>query len=65
MALTPVSLSEKAVTEIKEIINHKNIPPDYGLRIGVSGGGGCGGGISYILGFDKKKKETWNMNGKE
>jgi iron-sulfur cluster assembly protein len=31
----------------------KNIPKDYGLRIGVRGGG-CG--VSLIIGFDKKKE---------
>jgi iron-sulfur cluster assembly protein len=30
----------------------KGIPADYGLRIGVRGGG-CG--VSLIIGFDKKK----------
>jgi iron-sulfur cluster assembly protein len=30
----------------------KNIPADYGLRVGVKGGG-CG--ATLIIGFDKKK----------
>lgn len=33
----------------------KNIPGDYGLRIGIRGGHGCGG-HQLILGFDKKKE---------
>lgn len=31
----------------------KNIPADYGLRVGIRGGG-CGG-VSLIIGFDKQK----------
>ena len=50
----PISITQKAYEEISNIINNKNIPKDYGLRIGISGGG-CSG-VSYILGFDKKGK---------
>lgn len=32
----------------------KNIPSDYGLRVGIRGGG-CAG-VSLIIGFDKKKE---------
>lgn len=42
------------MAEIKGIIANKNIPADYGLRIGISGGG-CGG-VSFILGFDQKQE---------
>ncbi len=31
----------------------KNVPAEYGLRVGVQGGG-CSG-MSYLLGFDKAK----------
>lgn len=50
----PVTLSSKAAAEIKKIMLTKNIPADYGLRIGVRGGG-CGG-AKLIIGFDKKKE---------
>ncbi len=53
--LTPVTITEKAAIEVKNIFEHKNIPQGYKLRIGVKGGGGCGG-FSYLLGFDKKKE---------
>lgn len=48
----PVTISEKAVQEIVRIMATKNIPPDYGLRVGVKGGG-CG--VSLLIGFDKQK----------
>lgn len=54
MQIRPVEITEKAITEIKGIMATKNIPEDYGLRVGISGGGGCGG-MKFILGFDKMK----------
>jgi iron-sulfur cluster assembly protein len=48
----PITLSEKAVVEIKKIMTSKGIPSDYGLRVGVRGGG-CG--VSLMVGFDKMK----------
>ncbi|WP_200974213.1 iron-sulfur cluster assembly accessory protein [Echinicola sp. 20G] len=51
--LIPITITEKAQEEIKSIMEHKNIPSDYSLRVGVKGGG-CGG-MSYALGFDKSK----------
>jgi iron-sulfur cluster assembly protein len=50
----PVTLSSRAAEEVKKIMATKNIPPDYGLRIGIRGGHGCGG-ARLIIGFDKKK----------
>ncbi len=52
--LKPVTLSSKAAEEVLKIMQTKNIPSDYGLRIGIRGGG-CGG-AKLILGFDKKKE---------
>jgi iron-sulfur cluster assembly protein len=52
--LIPIKITEKALHEIQNIILNKNIPEDYFLRVGVKGGG-CGG-MSYLLGFDKKKE---------
>ena len=51
--LKPVTLTSKAAIEVRKIMETKNIPTDYGLRVGVKGGG-CGG-VSLIIGFDKKK----------
>ena len=50
----PVTISSRAATEIRKIMETKNIPADYGLRVGVKGGG-CGG-VSLIIGFDRKKE---------
>lgn len=50
----PVSISSRAAIEIKKIMETKNIPKDYGLRLGVKGGG-CSG-VSLMLGFDRKKE---------
>ena len=52
-SVRPVSISEKALEEIRKIMESKNIPDDYGLRVGVKGGG-CG--VTLIIGFDKKKE---------
>ena len=49
----PVTLSKKAAEEIHKIMKTKNIPPDYGLRVGIRGSG-CGG-AALKIGFDKKK----------
>lgn len=52
--IKPVSLTPKAAIEVRKIMETKKIPADYGLRVGVKGGG-CGG-VSLIIGFDKKKE---------
>ncbi len=51
--MQPVTISEKAAAEIRKIMQTKNIPEDYSLRVGIRGGG-CGG-VSLMIGFDKKK----------
>jgi iron-sulfur cluster assembly protein len=51
--IEPVTISPRALEEVRKIMQTKNIPADYGLRIGVRGGG-CGG-VTLIIGFDKKK----------
>lgn len=49
----PVTISGRACQEIQQIMATKGIPADYGLRVGIKGGG-CGG-VSLMIGFDKKK----------
>jgi iron-sulfur cluster assembly protein len=49
----PIGISARAAEEVKKIMQSKNIPAGYGLRLGIKGGG-CGG-VSLIIGFDKQK----------
>ncbi len=56
----PVVLSPRASEEVKKIIESKSIPEGFGLRVGVRGGG-CSG-MSYILGFDKKREQDLTFN---
>jgi len=51
--LKPIGLTARAAEEVRKIMQTKNIPADYGLRVGIRGGG-CGG-VSLIIGFDKQK----------
>ncbi len=48
----PVTISDRAVAEIRKIMETKHIPGEYGLRVGVRGGG-CG--VAMMIGFDKRK----------
>jgi iron-sulfur cluster assembly protein len=61
--IAPITITPKALTEVKAIMQDKNVPTDYGLRVGVQGGG-CSG-MSYLLGFDKKKDsdEAYEVDG--
>ena len=52
--IRPVSISRRASEEILHIMKTKGIAADYGLRVGVKGGG-CGG-AALMLGFDKKRE---------
>ena len=49
-----LNVTDKAVHEIKAIMVENNIPSDYGLRVGIKGGG-CSG-MTYTLGFDVEEK---------
>ena len=51
-----ISLTEKAVAEIRRTMSSENIPESHGLRVSVKGGG-CSG-FSYVLGFDAAPKES-------
>ncbi|CAM9932559.1 unnamed protein product [Chrysoparadoxa australica] len=50
-----VELTDKAVAQVKEIFEKENKGPDFGLRLGVVGGG-CSG-LSYKIDFDTKKEK--------
>ena len=52
---TEIRITEKAVVQIKNIMKENKVPENYGLRVGVKGGG-CSG-LSYTLGFDGESRE--------
>lgn len=52
-ATAPVSLTPRAVEAVQQIMAAKDLPDGYALRVGVKGGG-CSG-LSYVLGFDKRR----------
>jgi iron-sulfur cluster assembly protein len=52
-APAPVTFTESAVKELFKLRDQQELNDDFGLRIGVEGGG-CSG-MSYVLGFDQKK----------
>lgn len=53
VAVTPITLTGRAVTEIKRLMTEDGFDTTKALRIGVKGGG-CSG-MTYILGFDEKQ----------
>ena len=59
----PIILTEGAITQLKRIVKEQNVPENYGLRVGVKGGG-CSG-FSYVLGFDeqKEKDQVYQVSG--
>jgi iron-sulfur cluster assembly protein len=59
----PVILTQGAVNQLKSIMSEQGISSQYGLRIGVKGGG-CSG-FSYVLGFDEQKEvdEVFEISG--
>lgn len=52
-AAAPVSFTEGAVKELYKLKDQQELSEDFGLRVGVEGGG-CAG-MNYVLGFDQKK----------
>ena len=51
-----IGLTERAVKEVRRIVEEQNLPDSTFLRVGVKGGG-CSG-FSYTLGFDDSLAET-------
>ena len=52
---TDITITEKAQKEIQRIMEENKVPDNYGLRVGVKGGG-CSG-LTYSLGFDAEANE--------
>jgi iron-sulfur cluster assembly protein len=59
----PVSLTPRAIEEIKRLMNADGFLPSQVLRFGVKGGG-CSG-MTYVLGFDEKQAgdESFEIEG--
>ncbi|GAA4841628.1 HesB/IscA family protein [Algivirga pacifica] len=55
MEIAPITITKRAAESVLKIINAKQIPEGYTLRIGMKGGG-CGA-AGFFLGFDTKKEE--------
>ena len=51
-----ISVTIRAVSEVKRILDEQSLPDNTALRVGVKGGG-CSG-FSYTLGFDDTVVET-------
>ena len=49
----PVTFTQGAVKELFKLKDQQELSDDFGLRVGVEGGG-CSG-MNYVLGFDQKK----------
>ena len=52
-APAPVTFTEGAIKELLKLRDQQELGDDFGLRVGVEGGG-CSG-MNYVLGFDQKK----------
>lgn len=59
----PVTLTEGAVKQIRQLMNAADFDKSQFLRVGVKGGG-CSG-MTYVLGFDEKTPadEQYDLNG--
>jgi iron-sulfur cluster assembly protein len=50
----PISFTEGAKNELRKLKDQQELGDDFGVRVGVEGGG-CSG-MNYLLGFDQKKE---------
>jgi len=59
----PVAFTQKAIAEIKRLLQEESVGSNKFLRLGVKGGG-CSG-LSYVLGIDEKQAsdEVFESNG--
>lgn len=59
----PISITEGAIVQLKRLLEEKEVPAGYGLRVEIKGGG-CSG-FSYVLGFDQKtdKDDEFDIGG--
>jgi len=53
-ANAPITFTTGAIKEMLKLKEQQELNDDFGLRVGVEGGG-CSG-MTYVLGFDQKKE---------
>lgn len=53
--INEIQITDKAVNQVKRVMEENKIDSSYGLRVGVKGGG-CSG-LTYQLGFDASAKD--------
>ncbi len=53
MDIFPITITSRALEEVKGIVNSKKIPEGYGLRVGIKGSA-CS--AATIIGFDKPQE---------
>jgi iron-sulfur cluster assembly protein len=51
-----ITLTEKAVAQVRRLMAQEKVPETHGLRVSVKGGG-CSG-LSYVMGFDASPKDS-------
>jgi len=51
----PIKITSAALKQLRRIRGEQSVGEEYGLRVGVKGGG-CSG-FTYVLGFDVKKEK--------
>lgn len=54
ISVMPVSFTEGAKKELRKLKDQQELGEDFGVRVGVEGGG-CSG-MNYVLGYDQKKE---------
>ena len=59
-AAEAIQITAAAEAEFKSLLADKDLGPEYGLRVGIKGGG-CYG-FSYLLGFDKKSEKDMEFD---
>lgn len=50
----PFDITARALEEVRLILERKQIPDGYSLRVGIRGTAGCAG-VAFLIGFDKAK----------